>query len=257
MRRAWFACALAACGSGGGDDSGPDAAPPGHAGGVALSSLKSTSPALASTAASAAFTDSACTQSARTGGCYIQTCTPSQTYVSGGTVTISGGSETITLMPRADNMYQTFSAMTEVFQPGQMASVSTTGGTAPAYMATLTMPSRITITAPAKSTTAVGVDRTQDYTITWSGGTSGDVELFASSTTNPNSYVICAIPASAGSGTILSALLSMLPAGMGSISFIGWSTTQKISGDWSLYFSLFEDALWPDGSIASLPVTFQ
>jgi hypothetical protein len=225
-----------------------------------VSSLQASTPTTASTNAFAVFDlGASCTVSNRMGDCYVQECTNARNYVSDGTVTISAGdaSAPITLTPGANQQYTPFTMMAVLFQAGQTVSVSTSGGTAPAYTASAAMPSRITISAPAKPAGALSIDRAQDFTVAWTGGAVGDVELLASSTASPNKYVICEVLQSAGTGTIPGALLSMMPSGAGAISVDGWSRTTKVEADWGLYFSLFGNSLWPDGSLATISATFQ
>lgn len=112
------------------------------------------------------------------------------------------------------------------------------------------------ITSPPKPATTVTISRASDYTLTWTGGTSGRVDVGASSAGNNTAYVFCDFEASAGTGTIPAALLSMLPAGQGGIGITGWASTSKQVSDWGLYFSLFYDSLWPDGTLAAIGVTF-
>ena len=60
----------------------------------------------------------------------------------------------------------------------------------------------------------------------------------------------------ARAGTVPAALLSLLPAGQGGMSLVGWASTTKETLGWGLYFSLFYDSLWPDGTLAGIGVTF-
>jgi hypothetical protein len=259
---------VAACGGGGGGGGGgifgtPDAPPPAHSGGAGVSIYKGTGggSTIVGTSAYASF-DAAppqCPILMKMGNCYVEQCsttTPMHMYENAGSVHITGTSQPITLDPAADNTYMSFTATADLAQPGDMLTVTADGTTVPGYTETLVVPSKITITSPAKPAAAVPVSRAADYTIAWSGGSTGDVELAAGSSTQGAPFVYCQIPSSAGTGTIPAALLSMLPAGMGSISAHGWSTMTKQASDWGLYFSIFYDAIWPDDSIASITVTF-
>jgi hypothetical protein len=253
---------LAACGGGGssvGTDAtgqGPDAAPPAHNGGAELTVYKSSV-----TTGSTAFAEfnmqpAQCTTSHRTGSCYVQTCTTGLTAVSAGTVTITGGSAPITLTPDGTGSYSPFTTMTDVAHPGDPLTVTAAGEVAPAYTTTLTMPGPLTITSPARPSTTVNINRGADFAVQWSGGTSGLALVTASAASNPNTFIECEVQASAGTATLPSTLLSMLAAGQGGIGITAWASTTKDAGTWALYFSLFYDSLWPDGTPASIAVTW-
>ncbi len=271
MRR-WLLVLVAACGGGGNGNpfatdgnggGGADGAPPAHNGGAGVSVYKgsSTSGPVVGTSGYASF-DSAgyeCTTSNRIGTCYLESCTSSTTitYASAGTLTITGGAQTITLTPDATNKYAPFSAMTDLVQPGQMLTLTAAGATVPAYTATLAMPAPLTITSPSKTSTPLPVSRGADFTLAWSGGTAGNVSVSASSSSTGEPFVFCEFAASAGTGSIPGPLLAMLPAGAGAIGATGWVSTTKQASDWSLYFSAFYDSVWPDNTLASISVTFQ
>lgn len=265
--RALALVVLAACGGNGGPGGGlfgmPDAPPPAHSGGAGVNVYKGIGggSTIVGTSAYASF-DAApnqCPVLMHVGNCYVEQCSttmPTHMYQNAGTVHITGTSQPITLTPATDNTYMSFTATADLAQPGDMITVTADGTTVPGYTETLAMPSKVTVTSPAKPTGALSVARSADFTVAWSGGTTGDVELSASSGTQGAPFVYCQLSASAGTGTIPAALLAMLPAGTGGIGVTGWSTMTKQVDDWGLYFSLFYDAIWPDESIASIPVTW-
>ena len=135
MKRAWVLALLAACGgssvgsdaNGGG---GPDAPPPAHTGGVGFTVNKAVgSSPNASSSAYAQFNSAApqCTTSHRTGPCYLQQCTTAVTTVSAGTITITGGSQPITLTPGTTGQYNAFGATIDLAHPGDQLTVTAQG----------------------------------------------------------------------------------------------------------------------------------
>jgi hypothetical protein len=264
MLTRWFLgiSIIAACGgSSGNPGGGPDAPPAAHSGGAGLAESHPTNPgATVNTSAFAAFDGgpNECTTMDRMGPCYVQHCDRSMAmYVSAGAITISGGAgQPISLVPDASNRYSPFSMPAELFPAGQTINLAASGATAPAYTASVTMPGQVTITSPAKPAGSLAVTRSQDFTITWSSQMTDIVEVSASSNPDPNTELVCAFPAAAGSGTVPAALLAMLPAGMGGMSVTSWETVQNRVNDWSLFFSVFRTGLWPDGTTASIQATY-
>jgi hypothetical protein len=92
-------------------------------------------------------------------------------------------------------------------------TVSAAGGTVPAFEAELTTssPSSVQMTQPPiGSGSSPDVSRTNDLSLTWKGGTSGDlvVGILGSAVD-----VGCVFPATDGHGTIPSTALAVLPGG--------------------------------------------
>lgn len=265
---------LAACGGGGGDGDGggddggggPDAARPTKSGFVFLQSYDAMNqPGMPTRggAASAGFFDSAgaCTSMQQIGACKLAMCStsPPTNAASAGTVTIAGAAMPITLAPRGDDTYAQLTVMTSLFSGGESITFSAAGAEVPAFSQALTMPSKATITSPAEppqDSPFLIVDRTRDFTVAWAGGGSGELQVSLFGTTG-GPTLTCRFPASAGTATVPSAALMMLPAGMGGFAMAAIAETDVVAGDYGVTLSGYFNAVWPDNSIVSGPTTFQ
>jgi uncharacterized protein (TIGR03437 family) len=117
---------------------------------------------------------------------------------------------------------------TDFLQPGAYTASNGSGGAAVgAFTADLTLGSPLTWTNQSTISAQSSIDRTQDQTITFSGGAPGDyIAILGSSTSataNVTVTLICTAPVSAGTFTIPSFVLSALPAS-------GMITIDGISG---------------------------
>jgi hypothetical protein len=261
------ACGGSAATMGDDDDGpGPDAAPPANTGFVALSTYSGSSggTAFQGGAASASFntTPGAACAEEKFDNCSVFTCpqgqTTTPTYVSAGTLTVTGARESITMSPEPDNSYMAHVSMQTLFSGGEMLTFTGSGADAPGFTASIRAPSRISITSPTKPPTdgAVAVDRAQPFRVAWSGGGAGIVQVFVSPSSG-GVLVSCRFEASAGSGSVPAAALGQLPAGAGvfSTSSIADATTDE--ADWRIFTQAIFSPVWPDQSIASASVTLQ
>jgi hypothetical protein len=156
-------------------------------------------------------TGGSCTQ--RTvGPCSVARCdynggAPRTTNLSAGAITITGGMPgTITFSPLSDGSYD-YSG-TYSFAAGETLDVSAAGGTVPAFTASVTFPTAITVTAPTTGT----IDRSQDLAIAWTGGDASVLAKIQEGTSDRGVLIQCVFDASAGSGTIPAGALSDLEA---------------------------------------------
>lgn len=195
-----------------------------------------------------------CTSMQRIGPCNIMQCaTSQQPQVSGGMVTITGAAQAITLMPNASNQYDTFMVANPLFVGGEMITFTTVGATAPAVTKTITAPAKATITQPAKPPMAspyLIINRSQDFTVSWTGGGSGEVQVALNSDLADH-RAFCRFMASAGTGKIPSAALQTFTGASGGFAMASITEEQAISGDWGIDVSAYFNAVWPDNAIVS------
>ena len=235
MKRALGLCLVVACGApgtGGDDDNGtPDAAAPAPLGNVVM-----------------------CAVHAVGDNCMIDTCTTAMpTPASAGTITIAGLAAPITLAPKTDSTYEAYNGMALLFGHGETATITAAGAEVPSFTATVTTPSKATISVPANAM-PLAVSRTHDFTAKWSGS-SGKLQVALIS---GMTELWCRFDASAGTGTIPAATMAMLPASpTGSIGFISLAPQTIVAGDWSIDVAADYSAVWPDGSLAGTTAAIQ
>ena len=258
---------LVACtnGGGGGDDGGDDEGPPPPNNGYVAISSTNAIPIVFGTASASFYVNQAtgtCTEQ-EFGECTAFTCpttTPTPIYASGGTVSVTGLSQAITLTPKADNTYEPFSQMQPLFTGGEMITVSGTGAVAPAFSISVTAPSRAAITSPAKPpmNTSLMISRAQDFSVTWTGGGAGKLYVYFAGPSASGTSLSCGYEADAGSATVPAAALAALPPGMGSFGASRLFYKSVDIGDWRIYGQAFSNAVWAsDLSISSAVVTLQ
>ncbi|HTL35584.1 MAG TPA: hypothetical protein VL326_20790 [Kofleriaceae bacterium] len=254
MRKLRLVClvVLAACGDDGGSVAGPDAPGPPNTGAVSLSSYKTMQTTqVMGNIVNASFlfrpAPATCT-SQQIGPCILSQCTvlPGQPmYVNAGTVTVTGLSQTLTLTPSSiTNMYQPDNSA-NAFVGGETVNITGMGATAPAFTLSLTAPSLASITVPAKpsGTNPLAIDRSHDLAVAWTGGGASDIDFVFGSTSGGPS-LNCAFAATAGSGTIPTAALAMLPAGSGSFSASTEVFKSVDVGEWRMFGEAFYIAVW-------------
>jgi hypothetical protein len=264
---------LSACGGGSGDDGaddgddgddGPDALVPApeNTGFVSASSsfFVSGTTTVRAGSISATFrlaSSLVCTEEV-VGDCFIYMCPtnpPPPTYQSAGTITVTGAALPATLMPLGDDTYDVVSTTTQtMFDGGETITASGTGGDVPAFSVSVTAPSRVTLTAPAKPAGSLAINRGQDFQASWTGGGAGLVFLYFSAT---GITMSCGYPASGGTATVPAGALAMIPAGMGSFSAASVSNNTTDVGDWRIYAQGFYNSVWPDMSIVSATAIIQ
>lgn len=260
---------LAAC-SGGGDDGGggsgtPDAPKATRSGYVSIQSYDAmnapNTPTRGGTASAGFYASGAfCTNMARVESCDFAMCvTTPPAAVSAGAITITGAAQPIMLMPAADKTYNTYMVATPLFAGGETITFAAAGGDVPAFDKTITAPTKTTITAPAEppsSSPYLAIARASDFTVSWTGGGSGQVQIVLSSPQG-DLRLFCRFDASAGTGKVPSGALLKLPSGTGSFAMASIAQTVHEAGDWAVDVSAYYNAVWPDASIVSGPAMLQ
>jgi hypothetical protein len=261
---------LVACGGNGGgggdDDPAPDAAtPPAHSGFVSIQSYDAMNiPGMPTrggyTSAGFFSAGAACTTMQTIGPCEVRQCTTTQPQgaQSAGTITITGALKPLSLVPGADKLYVQQMSMTSLFNGGEMISFAAAGADIPAFTVAVTTPTKATITAPAKPAAAslLAINRAQDFTVSWTGGGSGRLQVFLSGAGGSPS-LFCRFAASAGTGKVPAAALATMTGAMGSFAMASINETEKTAGDWGIEASAYFNAVWPDAAIVSGGTTIQ
>jgi hypothetical protein len=257
---------LAAC-SGGGDDGGGsiDAPKATHSGYVSIQSYDAmntpNTPTRGGTASAGFFGSGAfCTNLMTIGACDIATCVSTPPAgVSAGTITISGAAQAVTMTPTATATYNTFMTADPLFSGGEMITFTATGADVPAFMKSITAPTKATITAPAKPSSTspyLMISRSQDFSVSWTGGGSGLVQV-ALTSSQADQRVFCRFEASAGTGKVPSAALAALATGTGGFAMASIAHSVFETGDYAIEASAYFNAVWPDAAIVSGPTMVQ
>jgi hypothetical protein len=195
-----------------------------------------------------------------TNGCRVSSC-PTQAATpmpnSAGTITIGGGAQPVTLMPRANGSYVPFQDSTHlIWSGGQMLTVMATGDVVPAFSQTIVGPDSVSLT----SSVPITIDRSRDLTVTWTAATNGEVEIDFFNL-DPggatDSSASCSFPASAGTATVSSAVLTQISTGKGSMVMYSKSEQTTVSGDWLVGLRLQDYAGTADGQRCSLTPVYQ
>ena len=158
----------------------------------------------------------------------------------------------------SSGVYDYFSS-SPIFSPGDMLSVSATGGEVPAFGPwTIVGPGAVSVGAPAVPTDGsdVLIPTESDLDVAWSGGQAGSTMLFeltASFKNEGSSQILCQWPAAAGSGVIPAAALATLlgpsPQASGAMGWYEANEADFQAGSWRVQ-------LWAEnGGFAS--ATFQ
>jgi hypothetical protein len=185
------------------------------------------------------------------GDCKVRTCTggtPSTpTSVSAGTITVEG-KETLILTPDATNDYELAGGTGLLWDPGQTITISAAGAEVPAFTHALQASSPVTVTSPAAppADTPLSLDRSKDFVLTWTGGTTGAVTtLWKVEGTDPFVSIQCAFAASDGEGTVPAAALQALPeSGSGDILLVGGRLDTIATGVYTVQVGLNSIPAW-------------
>lgn len=260
---------LGACGGGGdgggGDDipGGADAPKPAYGGYLSIQSYDAMNvpgiPTRGGTASASFYTGAGiCSVRETVGPCDVSHCMPGPPagQTSAGAITITGAQQPITLTPMSDKSYAQFTTAASLFAGGESITFSAAGADVPAFSHTLTTPSKTTVTSPVEPATQLMVPRGAEYSVRWSGGRAGVVQvlLFAS---NPDIRLLCRFSASGGTGNVPVAALMKLPVGDGGFAISAVNREAKVAGEYQVEVEAYYNAVWPDNSTVSGPALFQ
>ncbi|HEY8038400.1 MAG TPA: hypothetical protein VIF15_01345 [Polyangiaceae bacterium] len=148
-----------------------------------------------------------------------------------------------------------------LFGDGETLQISATGGTVPAFSASLVAPTIATVVSPAmpdiESSNLLVLSGAADLTLAWTHGGAGQVGvLLAGGTGSTSTWASCAFTASAGSGTVPQAVIqTMASPGM---LYVGVSNDTVVdSGGWGITINAGTWATLPDGHVALTRVSVQ
>jgi hypothetical protein len=176
---------------------------------------------------------------------------------SAGMITVTGGSQPVSLVPDATGKYTSANGGIDLFTGGEMITVTAAGATVPAFTATLVAPAPINLTAPAQPTSGpLLVDRTKDLVFTWMNGGVGTVMVSLAGTGGPAS-MSCTFPSAAGTGTIPQAALATLPPSSKGPFGIGATSAQLIdTGGWKIAVFVGDTLIW-NGAVNTKTFSYQ
>lgn len=185
------------------------------------------------------------------GTCTAQTLKPGQgsdgTDVSAGKLTISGGSKTIEITPKADNTYAPSTSNSQTLWTGGeqlTAKLEGAAGGLPAFQASLTAPSRLKITAPLLAADAgkdsiLDVTRSAGLSLAWTGSTTGTLVAYFSSTTGVEAHtLLCRFSPAAGSAQVPKEALATLTTGEGFFDIYVEEKSTPTVKDWDVSFNV-------------------
>jgi Trypsin len=185
---------------------------------------------------------STCTTVTTSGSCSVLSC-PAASPDAGaptpgdnaGTLNISGGNLTAQSVSIGTNGAYFTSSQTSGYTGGQTLTVSSTGGTVPAFgPVSIAAPTPIALNLPpAGDGGVVTIPTGIDLPVTWTGGQAGDFVFLEGSGTN-GTVVECTFTASAGQGTIPQAVLSSLSGQTGNIFFSQDASTTFTAGTYAI-----------------------
>jgi hypothetical protein len=168
---------------------------------------------------SAAFnkgTGTSCPPAVTVGNCAYYACgngQPTPTTDNAGTISLTGpglpSPTTVTLSSGAG--YYSYSSSVAKLVPGATYTASATGGTVPAFgPLSIVAPPAVVLGLPAATNGAYTIPTSQDLTLAWKGGVSGDIFLVEGVTTSAGTYFTCEIDATMGKWPVPQAVLAPL-----------------------------------------------
>lgn len=173
---------------------------------------------------------------------------------SAGTLTFDGAAVPIALAPDAHDLYGYYDNQSAlVWSGGDTLTVTASGADVPPFQLSAVAPSLVTMTAPETPNARLTLDRTQDLTVSWSGGVTGTVQLALDANTATRlTEIVCEAPAAEGSVVVPQAALATLLAAP---TTRWWSLTnianvQQQVGGYLLYWNLASFGGGSDGNIA-------
>jgi hypothetical protein len=161
--------------------------------------------------------------------------------VSGGTIAISGGSTMPPISLTWDSSTARYGNVTGDalwWKEGDKIAIKIPGDPAgpPAFDFQLDVPPAVKFTQPAPDATQVMIPRSKDFTATWTGGTRGYVIVTLSGIGPVEHFysIACQWDATAGTGTISTALLNAVPAADCSMGRVVLIKDVQKTQDWTM-----------------------
>jgi hypothetical protein len=155
--------------------------------------------------------------SSTVGACTVQSCAPSDGGVSSGAQDSAGtltltGTDAGTLTLNFDAGYPNVVALIALWAGGETLTASATGATVPAFSGkTVLAPNPVTVTTPACNLGSCGtVDRSADFTLSWTGGAATNVVATLSSTKSGATGTVITCTFTSSPGTVPTAALMQL-----------------------------------------------
>lgn len=205
------------------------------------------------------------------GDCTVYACDPSNgqmpTALSAGVATVSGGQWNVTLTPSGTE-YQTVTNTNQaLFAGGETLAFDVVGeGQVPPHQGTVVAPHPVTVSG-FSSADSLTHDRSTPFTVNWSGGGAGTVNVAIGYSEISGGEVVksysiqCYFDPTAGTGTIPAEALSMVPAtapqSSAGLSVGVASTTNVEAGDFLVTFLASTLALDAAGEQATALITLQ
>jgi hypothetical protein len=198
------------------------------------------------------------------GACKLEVCVappPAPPFASAGTLTLTGGTHTLTVAPMANGSYsQLVDATQTLWSGGETLTLTASGATVPAFSTSVTAPAPIVVAAPAAPAggAKLTVSRSSDLTFTWTGGggatVGGGISAVYGSTAES---VTCTVPASAGTFTLPASLIAQLPASPTGVGLFAssWTEAEVVSGSFTFRFQADTDSLDPAGAGYGVQIT--
>jgi hypothetical protein len=191
-------------------------------------------------------------------------------YLSAGMVTMSGGTTPVMLTRAAGGTYSA-QGMGALWAGGAMLKMTTTGdmgGVATPLDIGVVAPHQVTVTTPQiMGLNPIPVNRAQPFPVAWTGGVEGTVRVsFGELVAGRSRAISCEFPASSGSGSIPTSMLSKLtPSGDAGGPGLGGtvfsvtvlSRAEKLIGDVGTSFVATTNGLTPTGANAAILAVVQ
>lgn len=186
------------------------------------------------------------------GPCDVVMCSFTSTGpMSAGAITVTGAQRPITLATGGDGTYALFQSTTPLYAGGETITFAAAGAAVPAFEVALTAPREVRITSPAEPAAVLAITRSRDLSLTWTGGTTGRLQVVLYGPGQGATSLFCRFAADAGTGTIPTAALAMLEAGQGAFAMATIALAEVEAGDWLVQASAYTNAVWPDESLVS------
>lgn len=171
-----------------------------------------------------------CTVPASAGDCYTLVC-PTQAPMFFGAGTITASVEGTQLLSADANPLGIYAAQGSgpAFTAGQTVSFAATGAAVPAFTGSVSAPEPPATTLPAS------IPSSADLVVTWTASIAAeDVSLLIIGT---GGQLICRAPASQGTITVASSLLSSLGTGTAAVSLAASNSTRQTAGEYTIDLS--------------------